>query len=210
MGGIIDLIGQRFERLLIVKFIGVEKQGARWECKCDCGKTTNAIGKQLRIGNVKSCGCFKNDNIRLRSMKHGYANKTAEYRAWGHIKSRCYNPNVYNYNNYGGRGIAMCDRWLNSFENFLLDMGERPSAKHSIDRINSNGDYEPSNCKWSTTKEQSRNLRTNHWIKYDGERLILSDWANKLNATPSNLSRMIKQKSIEYAFNHYKNKLQDA
>ena len=143
-------------------------------------------------------------------MKHGYANKTAEYRAWGHIKSRCYNPNVYNYNNYGGRGIAMCDRWLNSFENFLLDMGDRPSAKHSIDRINSNGDYEPSNCKWSTTKEQSRNLRTNHWIKYDGERLILSDWANKLNATPSNLSRMIKQKSIEYAFNHYKNKLQDA
>jgi len=210
MGIIIDLIGQRFERLLVERFVSLEKQGARWECKCDCGKTTNVIGKHLRGGKVKSCGCFKDENTRLRSLKHGCANKTAEYRAWRHMKSRCYNPNVYNYPNYGGRGIIVCERWLNSFDIFLADMGERPSAKHSIDRINSNGNYEPLNCKWSTTHEQSRNLRTNHWIEYGGQKLILSDWATYLGMSPSKLHSLLKTKSIEYIFTNLKNKLQNA
>lgn len=210
MGVIIDLIGQRFERLVVLKFIGLEKQGARWECKCNCGNIVKAIGKQLRAGAVKSCGCYKDEKLVERSFKHGQANKTPEYRAWMHMKARCYNPNVYNYPNYGGRGIIVCERWLNSYENFILDMGFRPTIKHSIDRIDSNGNYEPSNCKWSTTHEQSRNLRTNHWIDYDGKKLILSDWAIYLGTTASNLHRILKTKPMEYAINHLKNKLQNA
>ncbi len=209
MGKIIDLIGQRFERLTVVNFVELSNQGAKWECVCDCGNIKVILGKQLRRKSIKSCGCYKIDILIERSTTHGQqrkGHKSPEHRAWRHMKSRCLNNNVYNYYNYGGRGVSVCDRWLNSFENFFIDMGVRPSNEHSLDRIDSNGNYEPSNCRWATTREQSRNLRTNHWIEYNNQKLILSDWALELKTTPSNLSRMLNKKSFKDTYNFYINK----
>jgi len=101
---------------------------------------------------------------------------TPEYRCWSHIKSRCYNKNVNEYKLYGGRGIVVCDKWLYSFENFLSDMGLRPSKYHSIERINVNGNYEPSNCRWATQKEQQRNRRNNTTLSLNGENKTIAEW----------------------------------
>jgi len=206
----LDLIGQVFSRLTVVE--RVKEPGAiiKWKCVCVCGRTVVARSPDLRSGNTKSCGCYKIDMVIKRSLTHGQQrknNKTAEHRAWRHIKSRCYNENVERYPRYGGRGITVCDRWLNSFENFFEDMGIRPSKNHSIERIDTDGNYEPSNCKWATKKEQSRNTSKNHWIEYGGEKMILSDWAVRLNTCASGLSRMIKKKGFVESYNYYKNKV---
>lgn len=205
VGKRLDLVGKVFTRLTVVAYNSCNNQGSRWDCICECGNKVTVIGKHLNYGATKSCGCLKIDGIVERSLTHGLT-KTAEYRAWRHMQSRCYNKNVDNYKNYGGRGIVVCDRWLNSFENFLQDMGNRPSDKHSLDRKSSNGNYEPSNCKWSTTAEQTRNIRTNHWIEREGKRMILSDWATFFNTTPSRFHYLIKTKSLDFAFDYFKNK----
>lgn len=100
----------------------------------------------------------------------------AEYRTWIAMKNRCTNPNVPSYHRYGGRGITICDRWVHSFQNFFADMGERPSAEHSIDRINNDGDYEPSNCRWATREEQQWNISTNHLVTINGETKPVAEW----------------------------------
>lgn len=111
-----------------------------------------------------------------RKPSHGLR-YTKEYTAWDHMKSRCSNPKYKNYHNYGGRGITVCERWLKSFENFYQDMGPAPTIKHSLDRLNNNGNYEPSNCKWSTCIEQQRNRRDNIKIVYNGCEKTLAEWA---------------------------------
>jgi|SRR6478752_562102 len=206
----LDIVGQTFERLSVIAFAGVKGEKTMWLCRCKCGKEIRVAGVSLRAGKTKSCGCYKVDGIRERSLKHGHQtqdNNSAEYRIWRHMKSRCYNPNVERYPNYGGRGVIVCERWLNSFENFYADMGPRPTASHSIDRFpDVNGNYEPSNCRWATTTEQSRNTTQNNWLEYNGERLILSDWAIRLKAHPSNINRMLKRKSFKEVVEYYKNK----
>lgn len=114
------------------------------------------------------------------------------YGTWSDIKKRCLYPKYKQYYLYGGRGIKICDRWLESFENFLEDMGERPSQKHSIERINNDGDYEPSNCRWATKKEQSRNKRNNRMITFEGKTLCIADWADLFNLNYATLLRRIK------------------
>jgi len=150
---LIDETGKRYGRLLVVGF-----QNGKWECKCDCGKVTYVLGGNLRSGRQKSCGCLDYE----RKVKHGNTSgskETPEYRAWKNMKKRCYNTKDKYYQDYGGRGIKVCDRWLHSFENFLEDMGKRPSPKHSLDRIDYNGDYSPENCRWVTASEQIINQR---------------------------------------------------
>lgn len=130
------------------------------ECLCDCGNTHFAQVKHLRSGESKSCGCLYQEKLALGNVKHGHcpANSTTkEYRAWLNIKQRCTNPNSSHFDLYGGRGISMCQQWADSFECFLSHVGLSPSPKHSIDRIESNGNYEPGNVKWSTDKEQAMN-----------------------------------------------------
>ena len=152
----IDLTGQRFGRLIVIKEDGRAVDGSViWECRCDCGNVTREIGTRMRNGYVQSCGCAH--------VKHGHALKGKKdrlYRIWAGMKTRCYNPKNKDYKNYGGRGIKICSDWLlNSTSFFDWAMMNGYSENLTIDRINNDGDYEPSNCRWATPKEKRLNQR---------------------------------------------------
>lgn len=158
----LDLIGRRFCRLVVKATAETEVKSKKtcWNCVCDCGKETIVRTGSLESGNTKSCGCLMMERILEAVSTHGMA-YTKEYRCWQSIRDRCYNKSFANYKHYGGRGIKVCDRWLESFENFYEDMGDKPSKKHSIDRINNDGNYHPDNCRWATDYEQAINKRGN-------------------------------------------------
>lgn len=151
----------------------------RWACLCDCGNTTVQRHCHLVCGRVVSCGCHKAKLSGDRNRTHDQAfNRTPEYNTWSLMKRRCHGDTMeVERRNYRDRGIKVCERWLNSFENFFEDMGKRPSPKHSIERMDTNGDYEPSNCRWALPPEQARNRRNNRHLTYDGKTLIFNDMA---------------------------------
>ena len=153
-----DITGQRFGKLIAVKRIQRTPSGTKWECVCDCGTVTEVFLCNLRPSNTTSCGCVHSEITVNRNTKHG-KRYLPEYESWRGMKARCLRKSIKCYKYYGGRGITVCERWLNSFENFFDDMGIKPSPKHSIDRIDVDGDYCKENCKWSTPKEQSNNRR---------------------------------------------------
>ena len=136
----------------------IKKGGSIWLCECSCGTRKEMTRRTLISGNTKSCGCLKRDVHSETHITHGMT-ESPEYYTWCRIKYRCYNEKSKDYPDYGGRGIKMCERWLESFENFYEDMGERPSLKHSIERLDVNGDYSPENCIWTTYDRQARNQR---------------------------------------------------
>lgn len=145
------MIGVKYNKLKAIKEIGVDKSRRKlYLFKCDCGHEKVAAAIDVRANRVKSCGCL--------SKKHRKCG-TNIYSVWAGMKSRCYYEKNENYINYGARGIKVCDRWKNSFENFYKDMGDKPSPKHQLDRINNDGDYEPSNCRWVTPSENCLNRR---------------------------------------------------
>lgn len=149
-----------------------------WLCKCKCGIVKSVHAHSIRIGESTSCGCFRSELIRIRKTTHGLTN-TPTYHCWANMRQRCEDSNCIPYKNYGGRGIKVCDRWLD-FENFLADMGFKPSPMLSIERIDVNGNYEPGNCRWATKLEQANNRRTNVWVEKDGIRLTVAQWEKKL------------------------------
>lgn len=156
----VDMRGERYGKLVcICPSSKNARSGKYWICICDCGNETEVLRGNLLKGNTISCGCVQKESQRLnglKSFKHGYTIlREGTYITWEAMRGRCNNPNSDWYHRYGGRGIKICERW-NDFQNFLDDMGERPEGK-TIDRIDPDGDYKPSNCKWSTPKEQSNN-----------------------------------------------------
>lgn len=204
-----NLCGLRFGRLLVIKDSLQRERlsnGVIWECLCDCGKIALVSGNSLKRGNTKSCGCLFIDNLIKRNTTHNLTN-TSEFHIWQSMKDRCYNPKADSYKYYGGRGIKVCERWINSFENFYEDMGARPSKKHSIERDRVNGDYEPSNCRWATQTEQSRNKSNNVYFKYGETRLCITDWAKKWNIDTNAIRSHLKNgKSFDWIFNHFEPK----
>lgn len=203
----LNIIGHKFGRLTVLERIKTEDYFS-YKCSCECGNTTlvKRTGT-LTSGNTQSCGCLKDEETLKRSTKHGHrttANTTSEYRAWVHIKQRCYNPEVKQFKNYGGRGIKVCDRWLESFYNFLTDMGAKPSDKHSLDRYpNNDGNYEPGNCRWATDEQQAHNKRNNVRIEFNGESMVLTEWARFFGVTHSSLRLQLNKMSFAEAHSHY-------
>lgn len=173
------LPGRQFGRLTVERIKGSIKGKRTAICSCICGKKDFVVTlSALKAGNTRSCGCMFLEMMRGRFRTHGRSH-SVEHIAWLNIKIRCYDKKSMGYENYGGRGITVCDRWKNSFENFFADMGLRPSQKHTLDRINNNGNYEPGNCRWATHAEQSRNRRNNIIITVNGVNMCLTDAARK-------------------------------
>lgn len=171
-----EMLNKKFGNLLVVKRIEDSKTGIpRFRCSCDCGGYAETTGYALRSGNTKSCGCFQKQRASESSKTHGLS-KTVEYRAWIDLLKRCCDPDSQMYSHYGGRGIVVCDRWLNGFENFLADMGKRPDGME-IDRINNNGNYEPENCRWTTRIVNTNNKRNNVLITFKNETKTASEWS---------------------------------
>lgn len=159
----INIAGRRFGRLIAVETVR-RKGRLRWKCLCDCGRETVVACGSLRYGDTVSCGCFKRDWIAasLSKRTHGEAGprgkRTPEYESWAGMLQRCENRAYRRFYDWGGRGISVCERW-HDFSAFLSDMGRRPSSKHSIDRINNDGNYEPANCRWANASQQRINRR---------------------------------------------------
>lgn len=175
MAKLIDLTGQEFGRLTVVKYVG----NGRWLCRCDCGSIKIILGRSLRGGQTKSCGCLQKEKLIKVCTKHGKHNSRL-YSIMENMKRRCYSVNDKRYKNYGGRGIKICDEWKNDFMNFYnwaMNNGYKDDL--TIDRIDVNGNYEPSNCRWVTIKEQARNTTANKFITYNGLTFCVAEWAEK-------------------------------
>lgn len=202
-----DLTGKTFGRLIVLRRDGYKGTNLAWKCKCDCGQEKTVRGVSLMNGDTLSCGCLQRDMTSAAATVHGMS-KTPEYMAWRHMQSRCFNPNVWNYSKYGGRGITVSPLWINGdgvqtgFECFIDHIGVRPSSKHSIDRFpNRDGNYEPGNVRWATLKEQSRNRDCHIVVEFRGRKQALIDWASELGLKYQELHRRIHTRkwSVEKA-----------
>lgn len=190
----IDITGQKFNRLRVIKYIG----NSLWMCECECGNIKFANGTSLRKGTVKSCGCFKKEIDKQKAIKMGYINRKYKnlpqdkryaklMRVYNFMIERCYNKKHFAYKNYGKRGIKVCKEWKKDFGNFYnwaINNGftmNKNWYECKIDRINVNGNYEPSNCRWVNAKIQSRNTRRNKLITYKNETHCVTEWGEILN-----------------------------
>lgn len=201
----IEMRYKKFNRLTVVALWEVRNnKNPFWECKCDCGKTVIVAGSKLRNNHTKSCGCLKVEMFSNMTTKHG-GRQDAEYRVWCDMKARCGNKTNKSYQDYGGRGISACEQWINSYSSFISDMGKRPSNKHSIERIDVNGNYEPSNCRWATKLEQNRNRRITLVVDHNGQRISLAEACekNKISYGAVKFRKYRKGIPLQEAYNYY-------
>lgn len=194
MGSFKDITGQKFGRLTAVKYLGK----SRWLCKCDCGNLTEVARGHLKTGHTKSCGCLQRDpTTKKHYVTHDKSN-TRLYTTYQGMKARCYRKSHKHYKDYGGRGITICDAWLNdfmSFYNWAIDNGYREGL--TIDRIDNNKGYSPDNCRFITHQEQQNNRRNNVYITYNSETKSINDWATELNVNVMTLyTRRFKNWSV--------------
>lgn len=193
------MVGKKYGRLTVLGELS-----KRWSdgsimlrCRCDCGNITTRKATRLRTGRNKSCGCLQKKVGEVE--RHGKCT-TPEYESWKSMLARCHNPNAHAYQHYGGRGITVCRRWRASFLSFYEDMGPRPHG-HSIDRIDNNKGYSKKNCKWSTQKQQTRNMRRNRVIAYKGKSQPLLAWAEETGISYQVLqNRLKKTQSLDEVF----------
>lgn len=187
----IDRTGMKYHNLLVVKDAGKRWHTGRmrrfWHCLCDCGKSIEACGDTITI--VKSCGCL--NHLGIHSLLHGETGKR-EFNIWVNMRQRCYNESNPSYKNYGLRGIKVCDSWKNSYESFISDIGKVPSSKYTLDRIDSNGNYEPSNCRWTTMKEQQNNRTNNARFEYNGASKTVAQWSEELGFTYNRMYKLLR------------------
>lgn len=167
---------------------------AYWECRCDCGNTLSVQGRNLRNTHTRSCGCLQREGSSRANTKHGRSGDSI-YKIWKGINDRCLNPMRKEFPHYGGRGITVCDRWHRdtprAFENFLEDMGERPSKRHTVDRTDNDGPYSPENCRWATRRDQGNNRRTNVPFTHEGLTQTVTEWARELGINSSTVFNRI-------------------
>lgn len=183
--------GVRVGRLLILSRVGTAIT-----CRCDCGSETIVFVSNLARRHTTSCGCLRTETTVARSTRHGFAGRgrhTPTYQAWCGMIKRCENPESKDWPNYGGRGIAVCERWRQDFQNFLTDMGERPSPSHSLDRIKNELGYEPGNVRWATRQEQNSNTRRNRLLTHDGRTQTLTAWASESGLHHVTIIRRLKR-----------------
>lgn len=187
-----DLTGQKFGRLTAIGGYDRSTGITYWDFQCDCGNIKSIPARSVKNGAISSCGCLKSDVMRERNTSHGHSGRTGRsmvYSVWSAMVARCTNPNVPQWGDYGGRGIAVCDRWLR-FENFLEDMGE-PEKGMSIDRIDNSKGYCKENCRWATPKEQVGNRRNTLFLTVNGRTKTLAGWAEELGV---DYDRMLQRK----------------
>lgn len=200
MGKALDVIGQRFNRLVVIgRSERHSDAGALWVCQCDCGGEAVTTSLKLRSGHTQSCGCHRRE-VRT-NLQHGHANKSRTYKSWKEMRQRCMNPNSDKWKWYGGRGISIAPEW-DDFERFLSDMGERPE-RMTLDRLDANGNYCKKNCRWATGREQSLNKTNTRWLSMFGETKTLVDWSEdpRCVTTPGNFrSRIHNGQDPEDAF----------
>lgn len=192
------MIGKRFARWLVVapapQAVSFwDSPRRQWQCVCDCGTSRAVQERTLCNGRSKSCGCLRKERQQASPLTHGHSvnySDSPTYTSWRGMRGRCLNPHASNYDRYGGRGITVCDSW-NKFENFLADMGERPKGT-TLDRIDNNKRYEPSNCRWAEISEQNSNQRRTVRLEINGRTQTLTEWARALGIARSTLSRRLR------------------
>jgi hypothetical protein len=196
-----DMTGERFGRWVVLAKTDDEGR-AKWWCRCDCGNTGVVSGSVLRKGASVSCGCVRSERAATLKFRHGMNLKGAPsrpYRIWTGMKQRCRDPGVSQYPYYGGRGIKVCERW-EDFMNFYADMGDPPSPTHSLDRIDTNGNYEPGNCRWATPKEQANNRRPHHVERVVGERnhkaKLTEDMVREIRASDETAAELARRYGV--------------
>lgn len=184
-----DLTGQKFGRLTVLKLHEINiRHEAMWLCQCECGKTKIVRSNSLTSGLIVSCGCYHKEMLKMRLTTHGQSH-TRLFNIWQNVKRRCYNPNYKYYSYYGGRGITMIEEWKNDFGVFQKWATENGYKNNlTLDRIDSDGNYEPSNCRWATRQTQQNNLRSNHRYTINGEEKTLMEWC-KIYGVPHERTR---------------------
>jgi len=200
----LNLTNKKFGKLTAVKPVGNNKRGSKiWLCKCECGNTKEIVSSLLKSGNTKSCGCIMKSILENRNTVHGLAKKNRRlYNIWCRMRQRCNNSNSSDYDRYGGRGIDVCAEWssFRSFYNWAINNGYESNL--SIDRIDNNGNYQPSNCRWATNIKQARNKRNNHLITYKGETKTLAEWSQITGLDGSLIRYRLKHWDKEKIFNN--------
>ncbi len=185
-----NLVGERFGNLVAVGLVEIRRRTSPttgrltirtvWLCQCDCGRQSRVTSTHLRTGHTLSCGCRQDEQKRKGFNRSHGLRSTPEYRVWADMKQRCENPRRRDYARYGGRGIIVCPRWIEDFPAFLKDMGLRPSAVHTLERVDNEKGYHPDNCEWATYTTQANNKRNNRIIEAFGCQRTVAEWAREI------------------------------